>query len=184
MSTDPITTPEQPVTPTEALDPPFEDFWGVQTTEKFFFDNGRQFFEVRPMDEGGKALFQRMTSRGVRMNQRTQDAHLDMDPASDRHTLIKQSVVGWRIMQRSADGSFSEFPCPDREDQRKRSLDVILEKFNPKVIQDLEHFIRLQNPWMQDDMNLEQVDEEIERLTQLRRQIVERQAGEGGSANK
>lgn len=181
MSTDPTIAPTQPAAD---YDPPFEDYWGVQTTEKFFFDGGRQWFEVRPMDEGGKALFQRMTSRGVRMNQRTQDAHLDMDPASDRHTLIKQSVVGWCIMQRGSDGSFSEFPCPPDEGRRKTSLGVILEKFNPKVIQDLEHFIRLQNPWMQDDMTLEAIDEEITRLTELRKQVVDRQAGEAASANK
>jgi hypothetical protein len=162
----------------------YEDYWGVQETYKYFLPDGKQYFEVRPMDEGGKSMFQKMTNKGIRMNQRTQDATIDMDPADERHTLIKQSVVGWKIMQHGPDGSWSEFPCPPDESRRKNSLNTILEKFNPKAIQDLEFFIRQKNPWMQADMDVEEIEKEIDRLVQLKKDVTEQKAGEAGSANR
>lgn len=162
----------------------YEDYWGTQEEHKFFLPDGKQHFTVVPLNEGGKTRFQKLTNKGIRMNQKSQEAHLDVDPAAERHTLIKESVTSWLIMQRSPDGTFSPFPCSENESQRKRSLEVLLEKFNPKVVQDLEFFIRSKNPWMQDDMEVEQIDEEIDRLNDLRKAAIERKAGEASSANK
>ena len=178
------TTPEPyvaPVNPT--TEAPFEDYWGVQETFRFVLPDGQQFFEIKPMDEGGKTRFQKRTNKGIRMNQRTQDAHLDVDPADERHTLIQESVVNWRIMQKGPDGSWSEYPCPADNGRRKTAITNLLEKFNPKVVQDLEFFIRKNNPWMQADMDVEAIEEEISRLEELRRQKLEHDAGEGASAS-
>lgn len=177
-------TPE-PITPdTAQAGEYYEDYWGVQETFKFNLPDGKQYFEVKPMDEGAKTRFQKMTNKGIRMNQRTQDATIDVDPADERHTLIKESVISWRIMQKDADGSYSEYPSPVADAQRKRALEQMLEKFNPKVVQDLEFFIRTKNPWMQADMDVEEIDKELDRLNELRKQVKEQQAGETSSANK
>lgn len=162
----------------------YEDYWGVQETFKHMLPDGKQYFEIKPMDEGAKTRFQKLTNKGIRMNQRSQEATIDVDPSDERHTLIRESVVGWRIMQRGADGSFSEFPCPTEERMRKRSIDQLLEKFNPKAIQDLEFFIRTKNPWMQADQELDDLLEERDRIDLLIKQAKEREAGEGSSANK
>jgi len=162
----------------------YENYWGVDETFKYYLPDGKQFFEIKPMDEGGKSKFQKMTNKGLRMNQRTQDATIDVDPANERHTLIKESVVGWKIMQKGPEGSWSEFPCPADANLRRRNLETILDRFNPKAVQDLEFFIRTKNPWMQADMDVEQIDEEIERLTDLRKQVLEQKAGESSSANR
>lgn len=184
MSTDTI-TPEPITTGYADVDPGFEDYWGVQETLRFTLPDGKQYFEIQPMDEGAKTRFQKLTNKGIRLNQRTQDAHLDADPADERHTLIKESVVSWRIMQKDAEGRWSELPCPPDDRQRKRTLEqFILEKFNPKVIQDLEYFIRVNNPWMQAEMDVEEIDKEIERLQTLRKQRIEHEAGESASATK
>ena len=96
-----------------------------------------------------------------------------------------ESVVSWRIMQKGPDGSWSELPCPSDEPRRKKVLrDTILDKFNPKIIQELEFFIRMKNPWMQDDQNLEDLDEERDRIEELIKQAKEREAGEAASASK
>lgn len=187
MSETQVTTPTQPEEVIPDAGETYENYWGVDETFKWFLPDGQQFFEFRPMNEGGKSKFQRMTNKGVRMNQRTQDATIDVDPANERHTLIKESVVGWKIMQRDpgAPGGWSEYPCPPAGDQRfQRSLETLLEKFNPKAIQDLEFEIRTKNPWMQADMDVEQIDEELDRLTKLRKDVLEQQAGEGSSATK
>lgn len=163
----------------------YENYWGVDETFKFYLPDGKQFFEIKPMNEGAKSKFQKITNKGVRMNQRTQDATIDVDPANERHTLIKESVVSFFIMQKGPDGSWSEYPCPPAGDSRfKNSLQMLLDQFNPKAIQDLEFFIRTKNPWMQADMDVEQIDEEIDRLTQLRKDVMEQKAGESSSANR
>jgi hypothetical protein len=156
----------------------FEDYWGTDETYNYVLPDGHQFFTIQPMDEGAKQRFQKKTNKGIRMNQRSQEATIDVDPADERWTLIKESVVGWKLMQRAKDGTWSEYPFS------KQNIERWLEKANPKIVQDLEFFIRTKNPWMQADMDLEQIDEEIDRLEQLRKQVVEQQAGEGSSANK
>lgn len=185
--------PQEQVTPTEPLPgqpdtgtPQYEDYWGTDETFKFVLKDGHQYFEIAPMNEGAKAKFQRKTNRGITMNQKSQDAKLDVDPAGDRWQLIKDSVVSWRIMQRdpSDPSGWSAYPCPTEERRRINALEQLLEKFNPKVVQDLEFFIRTKNPWMQADMDIEEIDEEIARLYELRKQVQEEQAGEGSSANK
>jgi hypothetical protein len=183
MTQDTITP--QPITPEAAQSGEYyEDYWGVQETHRYTLKDGKQYFEVQPMDEGGKTRFQKMTNKGIRMNQRSQEATIDVDPADERHTLIRESVVGWRIMQKGPDGSFSEFPCPSDERLRHRAIDQLLTKFNPKVIQDLEFFIRTKNPWMQADMELEELYEERDRIEILIKQRKEQEAGEGFSASK
>jgi hypothetical protein len=162
----------------------YEDYWGVDETFKYMLPDGKQYFEIVPMNEGAKTRFQKMTNKGIRMNQRSQEATIDVDPADERHTLIHQSVISWRIMQRSADGTFSEFPCPTDDGRRRRALEQLLEKFNPKVVQDLEFFIRTKNPWMQADMDLDSLYEERERIEELIKQRKEQEAGEDSSANK
>jgi hypothetical protein len=184
MTETPVVTDQPADGPATEAPVSYEDYWGVNETFKYFLPDGKQYFEVRPMDEGGKSMFQKMTNKGIRMNQRTQDATIDMDPAQERHTLIKQSVVGWLIMQRDPRGEWSPFPCPTDERLRKNNLDVILEKFNPKAIQDLEFFIRQKNPWMQADMDVEEIDKEIDRLVQLKKDVTDQKAGEASSANK
>jgi hypothetical protein len=154
------------------------DFWGSTETYRYFLKDGKQYFEIKPMNEGAKAQFQKKTNRGFRMNQRSNEARMDVDPAGDRHTLIKESVVGWRIMQRGPDGTFSEYPFAPR------NLDVVLEKFDPKVIQDLEFFIRTKNPWMQGDLDVEDLEKQRDELDVLIKQAKEEQAGEGSSSSK
>ena len=163
----------------------YEDYWGVQETFRFPLPDGKQYFEIRPMDEGAKTTFQKMTNKGIRMNQKSQEATIDVDPSDERHTLIAESVIGWKIMQREPDGSWSAFPCPVDERQRKQAIrNVLLTKMNPKIIQDLEFFIRTKNPWMQADQSLEDLMEERDRVDELIRQAKEREAGEAASANK
>jgi hypothetical protein len=163
----------------------YEDYWGVQETFRFELKDGKQYFEIVPMDEGAKTRFQKLTNKGIRMNQRTQDATIDVDPSDERHTLITESVVAWNIMQKGADGQWSPLPCPEDDQRRKRVIrDTILAKFNPKVIQDLEFFIRTKNPWMQADQELSDLLEQRDQLDELIKQAKEREAGEGSSANK
>lgn len=166
--------------PTQPINPPddaqvFEDYWGVDARERWYLPDGKQYFEFTVMTEGQKAEFQRKTSKDLVVQGRTGDARVAVDPAGDRHKLIKMSVVDWYLKQKGPDGSWTDAPFAPR------TLDAWLDKANPALVEKLEFAIRMANPWMQADMTIEQIDEEIERLTEMRKQKEREELGEGRS---
>lgn len=162
----------------------YGNYWGTEEEHTFHLPDGKQFFVIKPLDEGGKTLFQKMTNKGIRVNQRTQDAHLDIDPASERHTLIKNSVVDYNLMVPVIDPATKQITGWAQHPFSKRGLDQWLEKANPKTVQELELYIRKKNPWMEESMTSEAIQEEIDRLIELKKSVAEREAGESDSANR
>lgn len=157
----------------------YEDYWGTYDTIKHFLPDGKQYFVIQPMNEGGKTRYQKLTNRDIVMSQRAQgEARIAVDPAGERHALIKESVVDWNLMQKAPDGSWSPAPFATR------NLEAWLEKAPPHIVEKLEHAIRLANPWLQAEQTLEMVDEEMNRLYEIRKQLVNEAAGEDGSADK
>jgi hypothetical protein len=154
----------------------YDDYWGVDETHRFDFPDGKQWIEFRIMDEGAKSRFQKLTNQDLTID-RNNTAKVRMDPANERHTLITESVIGWNMI-RKVNGR------PEPVAFSKQLLNKWLEVGPPKVIEDLEHAIRMANPWMQAEMTVELIDEQIDRLQEQRRAIIDREAGEGSSANK
>jgi len=152
--------------------PVYADYWGTDETHKHFLPDGTQYFEFKIMNEGDKAKFQKLTNSDLVVD-RNNTARVKMDPVAERHTLIKTSVTDWLLFKDSQPVAFS-----------KQLLEKWLEVAPPKIVEDLEHAIRMANPWMQAEMTVEMIDEQIERLYEQRKQVVERAAGESGSANK
>lgn len=148
------------------------DYWGTDETHRHYLPDGIQYFEFSIMNEGAKAKFQRLTNQDLTIG-RDNTAKVRMDPANERHTLIKTSVTGWHLFK---DGKEVRF------DNSK--LEQWLSVAPPKLVEDLEFAIRKANPWLQADMTVEEIDKEIARLEELRRDVVAREAGEGVSANK
>lgn len=159
--------------------PDYEDYWGNDETVKVPLPDGTQYFIIQPMNEGKKAQFQRMTNRDIIMEQKTQNARFKVDPAQERHELIKSSVVDWLMYRK------------DKTTQQVEEVRFTPDKLNkwlsvapPHVVELVEHKIRLANPWLQAEMTVEQIDEEIDRLRELRQQREREEQGESDSANK
>lgn len=171
--------PVQPPAPQLANDEfaGFEDYWGTDETINVYLPDGKQFFVIKPMNEGEKAKFQKLTSKSILLKQGSGDAAIDVDPAGERHTLIKSSVINWYLFQK-VDGEWVPQPYSDR------NLNMWLDKAPPKAVEYVEHKIRLANPWLQNEMSVEEIDKELERLYELRKQVAEREAGEASSADK
>lgn len=159
--------------------PDYEDYWGNDETVKHFLPDHKQYFVIRPMNEGAKAKFQKMTNRDVILEQKTQNARFRVDPAEERHELIRHSVIDWFLFQRDRNtGAIEQVRfTPDK-------LNKWLSVAPPKVVEDLEHAIRMANPWLQADMTFEQIDEEINRLREVRAQKEREEQGEGDSTNR
>lgn len=155
----------------------YVDYWGTDETHKHYLPDGKQYFEFKIMDEGARTKFQKLTNSDLTV-MRDGQAKVKMDPATERHTLIKESVIGWNLMQRYPDGSWQPAPWS------KQTLTQWLEKAPPKIVDELEFAIRKANPWMQADMSVDEIDKEIDRLVDLKKDVVAREAGESTSGSK
>jgi hypothetical protein len=166
-----------------------ENYYGFSETHRYTLPDGVQWIDYKVMDEGKRSMFQKLTNKDITLRRQSGDASIKVDPAEERKVLLEQSVVDWYMLK----------PKPGVDHPRKQSdFDPVkfsigspgsefsqwLAKANPKVIDDLEFTIRKANPWMQADMDIEQIDEEISRLTDLRKQVEERQLGESASSSR
>lgn len=131
---------------------------------------GQKIFFSR-MNEGKKATFQKLTNQDVRIQRTTGDAKMKVDPAGERHTLIKQSVTGWSLVTKNHQANTWE-TVPFTEQR----LAQWLEKADPKIVQDLERAIRDANEWMRTEFTVEEYDKQIEDLLQKRDALQEEEA--------
>jgi len=166
--------PEAPAAPT--ITPQVIDYWGTDETHKHFLPDGVQYFEFKIMNEGDKVKFQKLTNQDLIVN-RDNSARVKVSPETERHTLITTSVTGWHMFK-VVEGS------PEPVGFSKQLLLKWLEVADPKRVEELEYAIRMANPWMQAEMSIEEVDKEIDRLHEVRKQLIERDAGEASSATK
>lgn len=148
------------------------DYFGFQATETFTLPDGKQFIEFSIMNEGQKAKFQKMTSRDL-VIQRNQDARMKMDPANERHELIRSSVTGWNLYRGGQPIPFTE-----------RNMKDFLELADPRIIEGLEKAIRKANPWLLSEMKSDDIREEIKNLEEMLEVALERERGEASSSSK
>lgn len=162
----------------EAIEPNLENYWGSEQRERWYFPDGQQYMEFKVMTEGDKKQYQRLTNQDLTIG-RDQTAKVRMDPSAERHVLITQSVKDWNLY------------APDKKTGKlaiaafdKSILVKWLEQANPKLVEDLEIAIRKANPWMLSEQSVEDIDKEIDRLVEMRKEKLAMEAGEGSSSNK
>ncbi len=152
----------------------YEDYFGFSSHHTFTLPDGKQQIFFTSLNEGQKTKFQQKINKDIHLNRATQDVRVKTDPAGERHELIMASVTGWSLMKRHPEtGQWmpADFSTGSPGSEVAKWLAVA----NPVVVEKLEAAIRKANPWLTDDMTVEQVDEEIERLTDLRKEIVARE---------
>lgn len=148
----------------------YEDYFGFDENKTWFFPDKKQYIIFKVMSEGDKAKFQRETNRDITLQRSTGDAKIKADPASERWALLDASVIDWHVFR---DGQ----PVPFTKGSPGATFNQWLSKANPRLVEDLEFEIRKANPWLQADMTLEDVDKEMDRLRELREEIVKRESG-------
>lgn len=166
-----------------STEPVFFDYFGFSDETQHFLPGpdgkpSRFYLVIRRMNEGAKAAFQKKTSRDLKVERTTGNAVLKMDPGAERHELIKASVVGWNLQRRNPrdDTKIEEAPFD------QSNLNRFLDSADPRIIEDVEKAIRKANPWLMDEMSVEDIDREISNLQEMREVAVEREAGKSVSA--
>jgi hypothetical protein len=166
----------------------YEDYFGFEETRVWYLPDGKQFIQFKVMDEGKKSAFQSSTNRDITVERNSGDARIKADPASERHALLEQSVIGWHMLRPKKDAQrpFRESdmePVPFSGSKGGTFMQWV-RSANPKLIEDLEFEIRKANPWLQAEMNVEEIDKEIDRLVELREARVKADAAKGSSSDK
>lgn len=150
------------------------DFFGFSETKRFHFpQDPDQWIDFKVMNEGDKARFQKLTQRDLILERKSGDARMKVDPAVERHELIKACVVDWNVYRGGKPYAFSV-----------RALEDLLRLADPRLIEDLEKEIRKANPWLLGEMTVEDIDKEIANLQEMREVALERERGEASSASR
>lgn len=160
----------------------YEDYFGFSDVKRWYFPDHRQYIDFQVMNEGQKANFQRKTNRDLVVERNTGNARMKVDQATERHTLLTESVVGWNVFRRTASGEFE--PVTFSKGSPGANFEQWLNSTNPKLVEDLEKEIRKANPWLLADMTVEDIDREIANLQEMREATAKREAGEDDSSNK
>lgn len=160
----------------------YEDYFGFDATETFYLPDGKQFITFQVMDEGRKAKFQKMTNRDVVLERQSGNARMNIDPASERHQLLINSVIGWNLMKRNPAGKYE--PVPFSIGSPGAEFEKWLDKANPNIVADLEAAIRKANPWLIGEMTVAEIEKEMDNLRELREAAIKREQGEGSSSSR
>ena len=150
-------------------EPVYADYWSFDERPQWFFPDNKQWIEFKALNEGERKEFQKLINKDLTIKRATGDATVRTDVAEERYQLVMKSVTNWNVYRNGQ-------PVPFGKEGRGSMLAQWLEHTNPKLVDDLEFAIRKANPWMQsDNMSIEEIDKEIDRLTELRKQIEERE---------
>lgn len=155
----------------------YGEYYGFEERERWYFPDRKQWIEFKKMNEGDRGRFQSRTRPDVVMNQKSGEARIPFDQANERKELILTSCTDWHVVRRNAKtGQFELVPWTGNSPGG--NLGQWLQTANPALVMELEKTIRKANPWMLQEMSVEQIDKEIADLEDLRRQAVEREERE------
>lgn len=158
----------------------FVDYFTFEERQRWYFPDGVHYVEYKAMTEGDRRKYQSKTMTTMTMNRASGDSKIGINVARDREALLEISVTDWFMERRDGMGNIVSVDFNDKTFGWRAWSD----KANPKFIEDIERAIRKVNPWMQADLDVEEIDAEIDRLQTLRNEILDRQLGEGSSSNK
>lgn len=161
------------IQPGDTVTQEFTDYFGFAETHEYVLPDGKQKIFFKTMNEGDKAQFQKLTQRDLTLERQSGNARMKINPAEERHALIKASVTGWDLHRGGRPYQYSQ-----------RALDDVLKLFPPKIIEGLELAIRKANPWLIADATVEEIDRQIEELQELREEAAKRESGEDSSSSK
>lgn len=165
----------------------YEDYFGFDERDRWYFPDGKQWIEFKKLTEGERAKFLKATRSDVHLNQKSGEARIPFDQSRDRKELLLHSITNWHMVRVTRENgrvtNVQEIPFPMGQAARTPggALAQWIDSANPAILGQLEKAIRMANPWLLNEMSVEQIDKEIADLTELRRAAEEREAREKAS---
>jgi hypothetical protein len=146
------------------------DYFGFDETLRFYLPDGVSWIDHKILNEGARRKYLNKVNRDVRIQKGSGDAIMRMSPGDEKVALLEEAIVGWNLTRNGDPVAFN-----------KTILNDFLNRTNPKVVDLIEFEIRKANSWLQADMSVEDLDKEIDRLTELRDQKIKEEEGKASS---
>lgn len=160
----------------------YGDYYGFAEEHVYKMPDGRQWIKFKTFTEGDLALYHKLLKRDVVVEKASGDARIKIDQIEERHALLHVAVTGWLMMKKTPKGWVQQ---PFSNGRGGTEFDKWLNVANPAIIEDLAEAVRKENPFLLGTGadTLEAIDKQIDELQKKRQELVERQRGEGVSAN-
>lgn len=143
----------------------FEDYWGTSGEFTHYLPDQVQYFTIKKMNEGDRARYQRESGMQMTSMRKSGDTKIDIDQAKDREALIVAAVCGWNLYK---DGTPVLF--------NTGILRTWMKVADPKIVDKLLMAVRKYNPFLQEDLSVKEIDEQMSELRELREAAVKREA--------
>lgn len=147
--------------------PKQESYFGTDIRHRYTFPDGATWIEYKTLAEGDRRKYLRSTTKNVRVQKDSGDTLIPLDPGGQRVELLRVAVTDWNLVDGNGDSV--------------KFNNVNFEKFisgvNPKIAEEIEKVIRKENPWLNDQLTVEDIDEQMDQLQELRDELVARDEG-------
>lgn len=150
-----------PIQPVQA------DYFGVDHEEKVYFPDKVTYVTVQELDEGARRKYLNVTNKDIRLHRQSGDAFLKMATGDERFHLMKSAIIDWNLVEKDKNGNVHSVSFS------QSALDRFLDKGPPKVIDAIELKIRSMNPWLMADLSVEDIDQQIDELQQMKKTKLE-----------
>lgn len=158
------------------------DFFDTDETYDVFLVNpktGRttdQYVTCKIFNEGDRRKWQSAGTKDVRVDKVKGDAYFKVNTPEERKALLDIAIVDWNLRSRRK-GEDGLTPIPFNPANKTK----FLTETSPSVIDQIEKEIRKHEPWLMDNMKVEDIDRQIMDLQELKEDLVRREAGKGTS---
>ena len=142
------------------------DYFAFEETYRVPLPDGASWVEHKALNEGSKRQYLNSVNREVKFDRSSQNASINTAPGDERFTLLKAAICNWNLMRNGAVVTFND-----------SNLREFLDKANPKIVDVIEQDIRIKNPWLLNEMSVEDIDREIASLQKMREARVKEEEG-------
>jgi hypothetical protein len=143
-----------------------DDYFAFDQTERIVLPDEVSYVDVRVLNEGARRKYLNELNKEVRLQKATGDAVMKLASGDERRSILEESVVGWNLTR---NGNPVEF--------NRGNLRTFLDKANPRVIDVIYERVRKINPWLTQEVTVEEIDNQIAELEQLREEKLKEEEG-------
>lgn len=154
-----------------AFEPVYADYFGTDERFKVQLPDGVSWVEVKVLNEGERRKIQNGQHRDMRVQKATQDLVLRTSPGDDRMVLLKEAICDWNLQRNGG-------PLPFKP----TALQTFLDKAPPVVIDLIQKEVYKRNPWLMQDLSVEDIDKQIAELQEMREVKVREEEGKDSSS--
>lgn len=145
-----------------------EDYFAFDITERVELPDGVSYVDIKVLNEGARRKYLNSVNREVKLQKATGDAVMQLATGDERKAILESSICGWNLMRGGQPLAFSA-----------ANVREFLDRTNPKLIDIIEKEVRRINPWLTAEVSIEEIDKQIEELTELRAQKLRDEEGKG-----